>query len=84
MPKKKNVEEVPVRRECDCWLDIGYCFCHLNEEELKSVRYSVWKKGDIHSRWATLKDALNDGRKRVKPPFKIFDHIEDKFVIEYE
>jgi hypothetical protein len=85
MPKKSNKIENPVMRKCDCWLEIGTCFCDLNLEERQATRYSVLDlQGEVHSRWETINEALQDGRKRLNGKFNIFDNLEKRTVINYE
>lgn len=84
--KKIKVDE-KIRRECDCWLgktdqlDMS-CYCPLDS---KSVRFGVVDfEGITHSRWETLNEALQDGRKHLKKEFKIWDSIENDYILIYE
>jgi len=80
--KKSNKIETPVMRKCDCWLEIGTCFC--DEDNPKTTRYSVLDlKGEVHSRWETPNEALQDGRKRLNGRFNIFDNLEKRTIISY-
>lgn len=80
--RKKKEEEIPVLRKCDCWLEIDTCYCGL--EGYESVRYSVVdSKKNVHSRWETLNEAMEDGRKRMNGCFSIYDNLEKKTVISY-
>lgn len=79
--KKKKQEIKKIARECDCWLDIGRCYC---EDDLTSVRYSVKDlKGEVHSRWETPNQALEDGRKHMGNKFEIYDNLEQKTLLKY-
>lgn len=79
--KKKNQEVQKIARRCECWLDIETCYC---ETELSSVRYSVRDdKGQVHSRWETPNEALEDGRKRLGRKFEIYDNLEEKPLLKY-
>lgn len=85
MGKKKqskvNTPEFYIRRACECWLEVGTCFCLLDNN---STRFSVRKHNEIHSRWETINEALEDGRKRVGKPFQIIDELTKKEIISYE
>lgn len=82
MPKKKQIPTVSVARECDCWLDIGRCYCDL---ESKHTRFTVRNnKNEVVGRWEKLNDALTQGRNDFGANFFIYDELEDRKVIEYE
>lgn len=73
-------KETPSKsRICDCWLDVGMCYCEIHS----SVRFSLRDKDGIpHGRYATLKEAMDIGRTKFQQ-FDIFDNIEEKILIEY-
>lgn len=79
--KDKKKEVTPIKTACICWLDIKTCFCRGDET---SIRYSVRKNGEVHSRWETLNEALIDGRKGMKKPFDIYDNVEKEVRIKFE
>lgn len=79
--RKKKPEPQKIARPCDCWLDIGRCYC---EDNLTSIRYSVKDlKGQTHSRWETPNEALEDGRKHLGDEFEIYDNLEEKTLLKY-
>lgn len=81
--KKKKPEVVPVLRKCECWLEIGTCYCE--SDTYSSIRFSVIdSKGEVHSRWETLQEALEDGRARLDGVFHIYDNLEKRIVLTYE
>ena len=80
--KKKKPEPMPVMRKCDCWLEIGTCYCEM--DKYSSIRYSVLdSKGGVHSRWETLQEALDDGRARMDGIFVVYDNLEKRIALSY-
>lgn len=82
MQKKSNKIENTAIRKCDCWLEIGTCYCESDNP--KATRYSVLDhEGEVNSRWETLNEALEDGRKRIGDNFTIFDNLEKRSILNY-
>lgn len=93
MAKKKTPPPTPVKRLCDCWIgkmnaetdpEPMSCFCEMDDSEFQSIRFSVQKDGEVHSRWGTLQEALSDGRSRVGLPFDIYDNLEQRIILTYQ
>jgi hypothetical protein len=81
MPKKSK--EIPnVARICDCWLDVGRCFC---DEDDKHRRFTVRdKNNDVRGRFENLNMALQFGRVDFQRQFIIYDELEERTIIDYE
>lgn len=84
MSKKKIVAHKPEMRKCDCWLDVGACWCEMDSIEKSATRFSVTDlEGNTYSRWETLKEAMDYGRKRLKNDFRVYDNLEQRIIITY-
>lgn len=81
MPKKSKEEIPSVARVCDCWLDVGRCFC---EEDAKHIRYSVIYKEAVRGRFEKLNEALQYGRVAFESKFSIYDNLEERTILDYE
>lgn len=38
---KKPKPKPPVKRPCDCWLNVGSCFCNQNKRDMRS-EFAQW------------------------------------------
>lgn len=74
---KKKPEIVNVARECDCWLEIGVCFCTDSNR-----RYTVHETDKIKGRFDNLNQAVEYGRSTFDT-FHIYDNKEQKIILKY-
>ena len=82
MPKKSKLKANEIARVCECWLDVGGCYC---EPEDNHIRFSTRNlKGEVHGRFENVNDALKYGRSTFpKGKFSIYDELEDREILRY-
>lgn len=78
MAKRPENEEV-TRGKCNCFMEMGTCYCHSKT----TTRYVVRNEEGINqSQWETLDEALQDARNHLKS-FRIWDSTTGKYIIKY-